>query len=126
MHNGADSRLTTEFLSTAFMPALNIVERDWRDAWRAKQTGKDRGAPGALIIVGNKSQDKFFSNGVYPGLPPLHPTHAEVCFPSQALTTRMPSKIPSSSKVRVPCGLLRALNSRACEQTTSTLCSVAC
>ena len=46
------------------MPALDAVERDWRENWRAAKKAKDQnGGNGALIIVGRRDQDKFFSNG---------------------------------------------------------------
>lgn len=64
MHNGADSRLTDVFILKAFKPALDIVERHWRENWREGQAKKDEKlCRGALIIVGNRKQDKFFSNG---------------------------------------------------------------
>ena len=68
MHNGEDNRLTHTMVRQALMPALDYVERGWRTEWRAAQEKKDTGGPdggGALIIVGNKSQDKFFSNGKF-------------------------------------------------------------
>ncbi|EIW57361.1 ClpP/crotonase [Trametes versicolor FP-101664 SS1] len=65
MHNGADSRLTETFILKAFKPALDIVERHWRENWRTGQAKKDEKlCKGALIIVGNRKQDKFFSNGL--------------------------------------------------------------
>lgn len=64
MHNGADSRLSSALISGGLLPALDIVERDWRTIWRAAKAVKDKtGGRGALILVGNRSQDKFFSNG---------------------------------------------------------------
>jgi len=46
-------------------PALDVVERDWREQWRAAQSSGDKeGGKGALIIVGRRDQDKFFSNGL--------------------------------------------------------------
>lgn len=47
------------------MPALNIVEREWRVQRRTALEAKNtEGGKGALIIVGRRDQDKFFSNGV--------------------------------------------------------------
>ncbi|PCH42312.1 ClpP/crotonase [Wolfiporia cocos MD-104 SS10] len=64
MHNGEDSRLSETMLAKALAPALDVVERDWRETWRAARAAKDKkGGRGALIIVGNRSQNKFFSNG---------------------------------------------------------------
>lgn len=69
MHNGADSRLTADFIKFGMLPALDVVERDWRDAWRASKQSNDKEAGrGALIIVGNRGQNKFFSNGGQVGL----------------------------------------------------------
>ena len=46
------------------MPALDAVERHWRDNWReAMQTKNKDGGRGAVVIVGNRKQHKFFSNG---------------------------------------------------------------
>jgi len=43
-----------------------MVEREWREQMRAAQASNDKeGARGALIIVGRRDQDKFFSNGEY-------------------------------------------------------------
>jgi hypothetical protein len=64
LHNGADSRLTEAFIESGLKPALDAVERHWREQWRtAKASADKKGGGGALIIVGNRSQDKFFSNG---------------------------------------------------------------
>lgn len=69
LHNGVDNRLTGEVINHAIKPALDVVEKQWREQWRPAQKvkGKD-GAKGALIIVGKRSQDKFFSNGMSPSL----------------------------------------------------------
>ncbi|KAF9223482.1 ClpP crotonase [Gyrodon lividus] len=69
LHNGEDSRLTERLLVDAFRPALDIVEKHWnenrRTALAKDQQGKTtgKGGEGALIIVGKRDQDKFFSNG---------------------------------------------------------------
>ena len=64
MHNGADNRLTDVFIMQAMKPALDTVERHWRENWRAGQAKKDESlCKGSLILVGNRKQDKFFSNG---------------------------------------------------------------
>jgi hypothetical protein len=57
-------------------PALDTVEREWREIWRAAEAGRAKAkkgkqpedksqldGSGALIIIGRRSQDKFFSNG---------------------------------------------------------------
>ncbi|KAJ7722739.1 ClpP/crotonase-like domain-containing protein [Mycena maculata] len=65
LHNGQDNRLTPNLIDLALKPALDAVERHWRDQWRAVQNSKDKsGGNGALILVGRKDQDKFFSNGL--------------------------------------------------------------
>ncbi|KAG1821841.1 ClpP/crotonase-like domain-containing protein [Suillus subaureus] len=63
LHGGQDSRLTTRMIDEALRPALDVVEHNWC-AMRDKQAndGVDEGG-GALIIVGRRDQDKFFSNG---------------------------------------------------------------
>lgn len=67
LHNGQDSRLTHELINQGLKPALNTVEKDWRESWRIhmrdQKVNTDEGK-GALIIVGRRDQDKFFSNGV--------------------------------------------------------------
>ncbi|CAL1716791.1 unnamed protein product [Somion occarium] len=65
LHNGPDSRLSTALINDGLQPALDAVERDWRNGWRAARAAKNKtGGKGALIIVGNRGQDKFFSNGL--------------------------------------------------------------
>jgi len=49
------------------MPALDAVEREWRKDVKpgpASENMKKEGGKGAVIIVGKRSQDKFFSNGL--------------------------------------------------------------
>lgn len=63
--NGEDSRLDEHFVSKALMPALDAIERHWREGWRTAQAQNDKeGGRGALILVGNRGQNKFFSNGL--------------------------------------------------------------
>lgn len=65
LHNGEDNRLTAVMIDQALKPALDAVEKHWRDQWRPAQKVKGKeGAKGALIIVGKQNQDKFFSNGM--------------------------------------------------------------
>ena len=73
LHNGVDNRLTEDVCVKALGPALAIVETQWRDAWRGpfydKNDAEKVGASGALILVANRKQSKFFSNGFdYPTL----------------------------------------------------------
>jgi hypothetical protein len=51
-------------IDEALRPALDVVEQSWY-ATRDKQVKdvKDSKGAGALIIVGRRDQDKFFSNG---------------------------------------------------------------
>lgn len=70
MQNGDDNRLTHALVNDALKPALDIVEREWRQTYRAaqvkgasKEGGKD--GRGALIITGKLDQNKFFSNGAF-------------------------------------------------------------
>lgn len=66
MHNGHDNRLTPELVNNGLKPALDAVEKHWRDEWRIAQTTNDKdGGKGAVILVGRMDQDKFFSNGKY-------------------------------------------------------------
>ncbi|EJD06973.1 ClpP/crotonase [Fomitiporia mediterranea MF3/22] len=75
MHNGEDNRLTHDLINGALKPALDMVEREWRDVWRAAQATNKPGSTGsatqgsadgrgALIIIGKRDQNKFFSNGL--------------------------------------------------------------
>ncbi|KAF9484344.1 ClpP/crotonase [Pholiota conissans] len=65
LHNGHDNRLTHDLINKAMMPALDIVEREWRAQRRTAMEAKSvEGGKGALIIVGRRDQDKFFSNGL--------------------------------------------------------------
>ncbi|KZT73101.1 ClpP/crotonase [Daedalea quercina L-15889] len=65
LHNGQDSRINATLIDKALQPALNIVERDWRERWRTARNTKDKeGGRGTLVIVGKRGQNKFFSNGL--------------------------------------------------------------
>ncbi|KAK2460907.1 hypothetical protein APHAL10511_007377 [Amanita phalloides] len=65
LHNGQDNRLTAELVNNGLKPALDVVEKHWRENWRAAQMTKDKdGGKGAVVIVGRMNQDKFFSNGL--------------------------------------------------------------
>ncbi|KAF8150775.1 ClpP/crotonase-like domain-containing protein [Crassisporium funariophilum] len=65
LQNGQDNRLTHDLINKAIMPALDMVERQWREQRRSALKSKDKdGGKGALIIVGRRDQDKFFSNGL--------------------------------------------------------------
>ncbi|KAF9000603.1 ClpP/crotonase-like domain-containing protein [Cyathus striatus] len=65
LHNGQDNRLTSDLVDNGLKPALDAVEKDWREQWRATASTTDKeGGKGALIIVGRMDQNKFFSNGL--------------------------------------------------------------
>ncbi|KAH9940991.1 ClpP/crotonase-like domain-containing protein [Amylocystis lapponica] len=65
LHNGEDSRLTHVLIEQGLKPALDAVEKHWRDGFREAHAKKDKdGGKGALIIVGKRGQNKFFSNGL--------------------------------------------------------------
>ncbi|KAJ7593457.1 ClpP/crotonase-like domain-containing protein [Mycena floridula] len=65
LHNGQDARLTATLVEKGLMPAFDEVERQWREGYRVATGIEDKsGASGALIIVGRRDQDKFFSNGL--------------------------------------------------------------
>ncbi|KIJ52605.1 hypothetical protein M422DRAFT_776219 [Sphaerobolus stellatus SS14] len=64
LHNGEDNRLIEHFIQNAIMPALDLVENAWDTARDAAKATKDKeGGKGALVIIGKRNQDKFFSNG---------------------------------------------------------------
>ncbi|KAG9013917.1 hypothetical protein FRB94_004297 [Tulasnella sp. JGI-2019a] len=66
LRNGTDNRLTGEMLQMVIMPALNLVEKEWRSQWRGSNSDASVGKAsraGSLIISGPLDQDKFFSNG---------------------------------------------------------------
>jgi len=69
LHNGVDSRLTKQMIEDALRPALDVVEQHWNEnrhldsTTLKKDTSAGHGGEGALIIVGKRDQDKFFSNG---------------------------------------------------------------
>lgn len=62
MHNGQDNRLTPELVNNGLKPALDAVEKHWREIWRVAREQEE--GRGAVIIVGRQDQDKFFSNGL--------------------------------------------------------------
>jgi len=68
LHNGVHNVLALAFVNDAIRPALDAVEEEWRVSLKAakakgKSAGPDEGK-GALIIIGKRSQNKFFSNGL--------------------------------------------------------------
>ncbi|KAF9648801.1 ClpP/crotonase [Thelephora ganbajun] len=68
LHNGVDNVLALTFINDAIRPALDVVEDEWKKSLKAakakgKSVGPDEGK-GALIIIGKRNQNKFFSNGL--------------------------------------------------------------
>jgi hypothetical protein len=71
LHNGEDSRLTDTLINEGLRPALDVVEKEWRVSqakWQGPSSKSQEGS-GALIIVGKRDQDKFFSNGAFLNCP---------------------------------------------------------
>ena len=67
IHNAPDNRLTRAVVQTGLRPALDAAESEWRAARNAALKAKDKSdkaGAGALVIVGLRGQDKFFSNGM--------------------------------------------------------------
>ena len=67
LHNGVHNVLALTFINDAIRPALDAIEEEWRKSiTAAKAKGKsvalDEGN-GAVIIIGKRGQNKFFSNG---------------------------------------------------------------
>jgi hypothetical protein len=66
LHHGVDNRLTHRLITQAFLPALDVVEKEWRTRRRAEiQKKQEDAGAGALVISGAHNQDKFFSNGTF-------------------------------------------------------------
>ena len=67
LHNGVHNVLAFAFVNDAIRPALDVVEEEWRKSLKtAKVKGISAGpneGKGALIIIGKRDQNKFFSNG---------------------------------------------------------------
>ena len=67
LHNGIHNVLTLTFMNDAIRPALDTIEKEWKESFKvAKAKGKSAGpdeGKGALIIIGKRDQNKFFSNG---------------------------------------------------------------
>lgn len=64
LRNGVDNRVTETLIRHVLNPALDVVEKAWRDTkGTSAKTGAVEWAPGALIITGKLEQNKFFSNG---------------------------------------------------------------
>lgn len=86
LHNGEDNRMSHDLIDRALKPALDIVEREWRDQWRdaqassaskVKEPANKSAGRGALIIIGKRDQNKFFSNGLCPKDPDIQSEEME-------------------------------------------------
>lgn len=105
LHNGQDSRLTHELINQGLKPALNTVEKEWRESWRIhmkdQTVNKDEGK-GALVIVGRRDQDKFFSNGVSSSasetFPLIHCIFPGLDFPN---SSKDPNFFPGNTSHRI-------------------------
>lgn len=67
LQNGVHNVLALAFVNDVIRPALDVVEEEWRESLEAarvkgKSAGPDEGK-GALILIGRRDQNKFFSNG---------------------------------------------------------------
>lgn len=58
--NGSDNRLTGDMCQQVILPALDIVEKEWRDQWRNGDADVKGARAGALILTGRLDQEKFF------------------------------------------------------------------
>ena len=67
LHNGPHNVLALTFINDAIRPALEVVEEEWRKSLKAARAeGKSAATnegKGALVIIGKRDQNKFFSNG---------------------------------------------------------------
>jgi len=67
LHNGVHNVLALTFVNDAIRPALDVVEEEWRQSLKAAKAKGEPAAPdegnGAVIIIGKRDQNKFFSNG---------------------------------------------------------------
>ena len=58
MHNLPDNRLTPDFIKLALLPALDHIELEYQTAL-AQGKGE-----ASLVLTGERSKNKFFSNGL--------------------------------------------------------------
>ncbi|CDO70869.1 hypothetical protein BN946_scf184804.g1 [Trametes cinnabarina] len=67
LHNGADSRLTDVLLLRGIIPALDTVEKHWRENWRAGKAKKDEGLCKGLDYD-NAIKDPSFGTNFFPSM----------------------------------------------------------
>ncbi|KAJ6577358.1 ClpP/crotonase [Mycena capillaripes] len=121
MHHGADNRLTPTLVDQALKPALDAVERHWRSQWRAvPKDSKDKsGGNGAVIIVGRKDQDKFFSNGLDLSFVPFNGNFFPLTF-NPLLERVMKFPIPTICAINGHCFAGGFMLSLACDYRVMT------
>jgi len=120
LHNGQDNRLTQDLINKGIMPALDIVERDWREQFRLAQAKKEKdGAKGALIIVGKRDQDKFFSNGLDFANSQKDPNFFQLTF-NPMLTRLLTFPIPTIAAINGHCFAGGLMLSLACDYRVMT------
>ena len=77
LHNGVHNVLSLIFINDAIRPVLDLVEEEWRKSVKDAKAKRKSATPGegngAVIIVGKRNQNKYFSNGrsSYPRSPRL-------------------------------------------------------
>jgi len=120
LHNGEDNRLTVAMIDHALRPALDVVEKHWREQWRAAQNVKGKeGAKGALIIVGKQSQNKFFSNGFdFPNILKNPTFFSNTCSPFLARLLTFP--IPTIAAINGHCFAAGMMLALACDYRVMT------
>ncbi|KAF8656871.1 hypothetical protein AX16_002417 [Volvariella volvacea WC 439] len=120
LHNGQDSRLTVDLVDHGLKPALDAVEQHWRENWRAARLAKDKsGGKGALIIVGKRDQDKFFSNGLdFPNVV-ANPNFFPVTF-NPLLSRLLTFPIPTIAAINGHCFAGGFMFSLACDYRVMT------
>ncbi|KAF9561946.1 ClpP/crotonase [Agrocybe pediades] len=120
LHHGKDNRLTQELINKAFMPALDHVEREWREQQRSALRNKKRDeANGALIIVGKRDQDKFFSNGLDFENSTKDPNFFQLTF-NPMLTRLLTFPIPTIAAINGHCYAGGLMLSLACDYRVMT------
>jgi len=120
LHNGGDNRLTTVMIDDAIKPALDVVEKHWLEQWGPAQMVKGKkDAKGALIIVGKRSQDKFFSNGFdFPSVVRNPNFFPQTCNPLLARLLTFP--IPTVAAINGHCFAAGMMLSLACDYRVMT------
>jgi enoyl-CoA hydratase/carnithine racemase len=122
LHNGQDSRLTDHLIDGGLKPALDQVESQWeeaRDAALASKSKDKYAGAGALIIVGNRKQDKFFSNGLDLQRAMEHPAFFPAVF-DPMLSRLLTFPIPTIAAINGHCFAGGFMLSLACDYRVMT------